>query len=127
MGDGHDQISVARFKASVTPDVVGTLNVGRVQFYDDAEPGVTDLSTPLQTQYKTCTRCVLITAGETSFFQLSGSIDVKAVDFDTGAGEAVLTDVKLVEVTIDEDSRSSIVPNGRCVRIATAQFDVLGD
>ena len=87
-------------------------------------PGVVDLGAGIESNYATCERCIRIfqdiDAPEvTIFFQRSGTLDVRG-DALT-ALDVTLTNVKLVEVTIDaQDAVSTPVEGGACVLIPTA-------
>ncbi len=102
-----------------------------IEFYEvDGAPfptGTVDLSAGDDASYATCSTCVLYREDfgdegpARTFFQQSGTANLGATSFPAPTGD--LTDVKLVEVTIDPDTFASTpVPGGACYHIASAPF-----
>ena len=92
-------------------------------------PGSFDLaSTGLNDNYSTCEQCVRLfedipgdgTSAGRQYFQAMGTIDIDVTSNPlNGALTATLTDVTLVEVTVDPDDsfKSTLVEGGECVII----------
>ncbi len=114
-------------------------DMGHVEFYGpDVDPtlngdatGTFDLSMGGDSNYSTCSRCVLLAVDPSTpgkiFFQQSGSLEI-----DTGSDQlngvftGTLTNATLIEVTIDSNNNftSTPVPGGACVHIASATLSV---
>ena len=113
---------------STTIDADGHEGNLRLLFVTD-EARTEDLSSTLSSNYRTCEYCtdVSIAAGQgqRDFFQQSGTLTVdSSSDIYLGRLNATLTDVKLVEVTYDDDLNTTPVPNGVCLHVASATVDV---
>ena len=94
-----------------------------VEFYNNIAVASYDLSTEDNSDYATCTECLLVienygSANAKNFFQESGEIVVSAYDPDTFGMTATIT-AKLVETTIDGTGHSTPVENGACLEIET--------
>ena len=99
----------------------------------DAVTGTFDLSGD-NANYSTCEQCLLVyqdydnTSGAAAkyFLPVSGSLAITTTDADDGALSAgTLTNVKLVEVTIDFTTfESTVVSGGGCYTIDTASWSV---
>jgi hypothetical protein len=93
---------------------------------DGGDVGTFDLSAGADANLATCSRCVTLSqdidATGPTFFQQSGSLTVAAgSDQLNGAVDATLTNVTLIEVTVDPDTfQSTPVPGGACLHIASA-------
>lgn len=99
--------------------------------FNGEDTGTFDLTMNADDNYETCSRCLLYFEDPTSaagriFFTQSGTlvIDPSSTQLD-GTITATLTDVTLVEVTIDPDTfQSTPVPNGTCLHLATGDISV---
>ena len=94
-----------------------------VEFYDNIAVASYDLSTEANSNYATCTECLLVienygSENAKNFFQESGEIVVSAYDPDTFGMTATIT-ATLVETTIDGNGNSTPVENGACLQIET--------
>lgn len=94
------------------------------------EPGSYDLSVAPDDDYATCERCVLLVAYDEAdqprrvFFQQSGSFELSlfgADQFHVAAGEA--SDVRLVELSQNENGSWNVVPGGLCFDVPAWTFD----
>lgn len=86
-----------------------------------------DLATGLSANYRTCEYCVRVEIEDSgrTFFQQSGMLTIDpASDIYTGTLDATLTDVKLIEVTYDDDLNSIPVANGVCLHVESASLSV---
>jgi hypothetical protein len=116
---------------------LGTADTDRasLQFYDTISAptlatGTFDLSAGKDNNFSTCQHCLLAyedvnATAPVSYFQKSGSLKIDAISspVDTEV-KASLTDVTLVEVTIDSSTYTSTpVANGRCLHIASLALD----
>ena len=140
--NGCAQITVSNFTpgAFVYPTTDVDPNIGgadpelfRFEFYSPAT-GSFDLAAGLNDNYATCDQCLRLFEDVTEddiarqYFQQSGTIDIDASsDLGGGVLVATLTDVTLVEVTIDPDNafESTPVPDGACVQINTQNVSVV--
>jgi hypothetical protein len=101
---------------------------GSLQFYDLTTTGTVDLSAGDQSNYSTCTTCVLVfedidpMAGATkTYYQKSGTVTLGATTPPAITGS--ITDLTLIEVTIDStDYTSTPVDGGGCYHLATGAF-----
>ena len=59
---------------------------------------------------------------ERIYFQQSGIVEFSSFDLDTGYFEADLTSVRLVEIDIDTDYGSILVPGGKCIEITNTSL-----
>ncbi len=102
--------------------------------YSALEEGDYDLSAA---NYATCELCIQLFEGvfydeygyynvDTRFFQQSGTVSVSSFDERSGAIEAEMRGVRLVETEIDDNYYSVEVPGGRCYEIASAPFSFEG-
>lgn len=92
-----------------------------------AEKRTEDLGRGMSPNYRTCEYCVSVEVTDSGrrFFQQSGTLTVNAAsDIYVGLLDATLTDVKLVEVTYDEDLNTTPVENGACLHVANASLSV---
>lgn len=94
--------------------------------FNGEDTGTFDLTMNADNNYATCSRCIRMiedpmVPGRT-FFTASGTMNIDAASTQLdGTVTATLTDVLLVEVTIDPDTfESTPVANGACLHIATA-------
>lgn len=94
--------------------------------YDLASTGVND-------NYATCAECVYLfqdvdmnDVEDKAFFQSEGTLTITATDPTLpNVSEGSLTNVKLVEVTIDENFFSTPVPGGDCYVIPSLAWDTM--
>lgn len=101
--------------------------------YDGEATGTFDLSMGGDANYSTCSRCLVIREDPTSsgvaktYFPVAGSINIDATsDQLNGKIKATITDVTLVEVTIDSSTfESTPVAGGACLHLATGAIDVV--
>ncbi len=124
---------------SVAPDIVvpGGLDEFQLHLYGTSlelpplVPGTFNLGAGIETNFSSCAHCVLVfsldTEGGTSktFFQQSGTLNLTDVDDPlTADAAASMTNLKLVEVTIDPNTFASTpVPGGACLTMANYSFD----
>ncbi|PIE05842.1 MAG: hypothetical protein CSA75_02645 [Sorangium cellulosum] len=127
---------VSVWRGEITPIDDATLpDLPQLEFYSN-ESGTFDLtSTGLNNNFATCMQCVRVFADvdfdsntfAKQFFQSNGTmvIDPSATPFSIGLN-ATITDLELVEVTIDSDTYTSTpVPNGACLIVnGPVQIDV---
>ena len=96
--------------------------------YDGEKTGTFDLSATGDSNYATCSRCVSVyqDEGDKIFFQKSGTMVVDASsDQLDGHPSGKLTDVTLIEVTIDSSTFTSTpVVGGACLHITSADFTI---
>lgn len=101
--------------------------------YDGDETGVFTLGTHTEANYQTCARCLVVDQdsdndAEALFFASAGTLDLAGTSHQLeGFPIATLTDVTLVEVTIDGDNLSTPVPSGRCLHLASATLTFPAD
>ncbi len=99
---------------------------------DDAfpMPGTYDLSVAPDDTYATCQHCVLFlgfddaSQARRAFFQESGTMTLTKFDtenFGIAAGE--ISDVRLIEVTQNNDGSWTVVPDGLCFDVPAWSFD----
>jgi hypothetical protein len=140
---GCTEITLSGFKAyagnknfslegAVSPNVDGTGPESfRLEVYAAPVVGSVDLAVAPQDNYATCDDCArfdtdLVMGTPTKvFFQSGGTLAITKADPGlTGAFAGSLTDVTLIEVTIDGMTFTSTpVPNGECFHIASATWD----
>lgn len=122
----------ARYSASFTPNI-GTaaedsfrvLMAGPPDF-DGHRTGAFDLTQNGDDNYQTCSRCLLAYAdgNQKTFFPSEGTLTIAAGSKPLGGTiDATLTNVKLVEVTLNGEV-STPVPNGACLTVASATVQV---
>jgi hypothetical protein len=98
--------------------------------YDGAQRGTFNLGEPEEAQYQTCARCVRIFQdlggqNEKVFFQESGEMFVDpSSDQMNGSPVFTISDVTLIEVTIDAEYLSEPVPNGECLHVTAGSFSI---
>ncbi len=100
------------------------------QAYDPELTGTFDLGAGEEANYATCMACLLVIEDQPAegdpariFFQQSGTLDLGTTSPYYIAGS--LTDVTLVEITIDsETGESTPVPDGQCLHVTNLSFDV---
>ena len=98
--------------------------------YEDELTGTFDLGAGVEASFDTCTACLLVVEDQPEegdpariYFQQSGTLDLGTTTPYYIAGS--LTDVTLVEVTLDPDSGASTpVPGGQCLHITNLTFDI---
>lgn len=101
------------------------------ELYDAIEAGSYDLA---GTNYADCDVCMQLfediqydeegymTGIGKRFFQKSGTVTVNSFNETTGAIDAALNNVRLVEVTVDSDWNSTEVAGGKCYDITNTPF-----
>jgi len=118
----------------VMPNVGGAdPDFSTIEFYfmGAPAPGTWDLSMGADANYATCVHCVLLYqdvpmmgAANKLFFQESGTMAVTAFGANPNMCAGSLTNVKVIEVTIDPVTFTSTpVPGGACYTIASAMWD----
>jgi hypothetical protein len=107
-----------------------------LEFYSNAAAGLDgelkgtfDLSAGTDSNYATCSRCLFLiedfSGTNRYFFQQSGSMALAAAsDQLNGTVHATLTDVTLIEVTLDSMGTSTPVPDGACRHLASTTIMV---
>ncbi|MFO0613851.1 MAG: hypothetical protein U0414_14760 [Polyangiaceae bacterium] len=128
-----DPAGGALYRALSAPNYDGaTADILNVEFYaggtfNGQNTGTFDLSMGGDDNYETCSRCVrgisdVVSGTSKQFFQQSGTMTIPAGSMHlNGTINATLTDVTLIEVTIDPNTFvSTPVPNGACLHIASA-------
>lgn len=99
------------------PDMAGDLATGTI-----------DLAAPPNDNYSSCSTCLRVFEdflNQRIYYPKSGTISVDPTSADNSV-KFTLSDVELVEVTIDsETNESTVVPDGKCVHIASATGDFL--
>lgn len=110
-----------------------------LQFYsgtnfDGQATGTFELGTGIDSNYSSCGRCVLVerdapnlgSAGNARFFATSGTLDIDAgSEHMDGRASLSLSDVTLVQVTIDPDSYvSTPVSGGGCYHITSYSMEL---
>jgi len=128
-----NQFSYALYVASFTPNI-GTAAADKVHVsiqgppgYDGGKTGTFDLTQNGDDNYETCTRCILAYAdgNQKVFYQSEGTLQFAPGSKQLGGTiDATITNLKLVEVTIDGDAVSTPVPNGACLTVASATVQV---
>lgn len=125
-------IENSAFEFSVTPDIAGAgPDILAVEFYwysglDGKATGTFQIEDSEDAQFATCARCVRIQDQlKREYLAISGTVAVDEAS-QQGAGWpiAILTDLTLIEVTINEDTYlSTPVPNGKCFHVASIVLD----
>lgn len=94
------------------------------------EPGTYDLSVAPDDDYGTCERCVLLVAYDHAdqprrvFYQQSGSFELSLFDFDLGhAAAGVASDLRLVELSQNDNGSWNVAPGGLCFDVPSWSFD----
>lgn len=127
---------VALYRSQTTPNYNGAnVDILNAEFYGSAvdpsfngeNAGTFDLSMNGDDNYSSCSRCMravsdAVSATPKQFFQQSGTLTIPAgSNHINGTINATLTDVTLIEVTIDTTTFvSTPVANGQCIHIASA-------
>ena len=93
--------------------------------YDGEKKGTFDLGAAADSNYGTCSRCLSVYQDASGavkyFFQKSGSLAIDATsDQLNGTVKATITDLTLIEVTLDSMGSSTPVTGGACRHLATA-------
>lgn len=84
--------------------------------------GTFNLGSGVNTNYKTCTECVMIIRNNDEFFQTSGTLKIDSVDSSNNIKGTL--SAKFAKATIDEDTyESTFVPGGECFEIQSGSFD----
>lgn len=119
------------YGGDTTPPLGGDLTDSLYFYaYDPELTGTIDLGAGEEASFATCTACVLIVEDQPEegdparlYFQQSGTVDLGTTTPYYLGGS--LTDVTLVEVTIDgETGESTPVPGGQCLHITNLTFDI---
>jgi len=99
----------------------------RVSFQDDETTGTVDLASPFNSNWATCTQCVLADVdwngeGVRHFFQSAGVMTIEAgSNLSDGPLSLGIVGLRLVEVTYDPNDGHSIpVPNGACIDVTVS-------
>lgn len=126
----------ANYEAPFTPNIGAAaadtfvLSIQGPPDYDGDATGTFDLTENGDDNYKTCARCILAVEdpgpGRTLYYASEGTLVIDAASTQlTGNIDATVTNLKLIEVTIDEeDFTSTPVPNGKCLTVASADIVV---
>jgi hypothetical protein len=134
---GNMETTYANYGASFTPNLGAAatdtflLSIQGPPDYDGDETGTFDLSQNGDDNYKTCARCILAVedpgADRTLYYVSEGTLVIDAASTQlTGNIDATVTNLKLIEVTIDDqDLTSTPVPNGKCLTVASADIVVI--
>ncbi|MGE0328230.1 MAG: hypothetical protein AB7S68_38310, partial [Polyangiaceae bacterium] len=101
----------------------------RIEFYDPTA-GTADLGAAPEDNYRTCERCVRVfedTTNRIQYYQMSGSMNLTAVNYYGATGvvsgtTGSISNVTLTEVTLDGSYNSTPVPGGKCVTIQSANW-----
>lgn len=122
------------FSYGYTPNT-GDTNLpdeGWIEFWSNESTGTFDLSVDPDDSYATCEHCVRVFEDidqdnniARQYFQSSGTMEITdATDLLNGVSAGSLTDVTLVEVTIDPNTyESTPVADGSCLHISSFQWD----
>ena len=96
-------------------------------FFDDAASGVIDLGSPFNSNWATCTECVLIELdwdgpAPRHFFQTSGTMTIApASNLEDGPFTVGIDGLNLVEVSYDpNDGHTTPVPGGACIDVTVS-------
>jgi hypothetical protein len=120
------------FEFSVSPDIAGAgPDILAVEFYwfsglDGDAVGTFEIEGSEDTQYATCARCIRIQDElQNHYLAVAGTVVIDAdSQQEYGYPQAVITDLTLVEVTINPDTYlSTPVPNGQCFHVASMTLD----
>ena len=134
--------TISSFVSTTTPNFgAAAADAIQLEFYGSAvgpglngeDKGSFDLANGIDDNYGTCARCFRVfedsaDGGGRVFFQKAGTLVVDATsDQLNGSMTGTITDLTLIEVTIDDMTFTSTpVPNGACLHIATAPIAVVG-
>jgi hypothetical protein len=120
------------FEFSVSPDIAGSgPDIVQVEFYwysglDGDATGTFQIEGSDDTQYATCARCVrIIDQLQRDYLAVTGTVVIdEASQQNYGYPQAVVTDLTLIEVTINADTYiSAPVANGACFHLASVTLD----
>ena len=130
----------AVYRTNPTPDLGDTTDTDAIQLelygstvgpnLNGEAKGTFDLTQGGDDNYATCSRCIrgIVDPNGTPklFFQSAGTLEIAdSSDALNGKLQATLTDVTLIEVTIDSTTyQSTPVAGGECLHLATATIDV---
>jgi len=131
----------AVYRTNPTPDLGDTTDTDAIQLelygstlgpnLNGEAKGTFDLTQGGDDNYATCSRCIRAIVDPTSsapklFFQSAGTLAIAdSSDALNGKLQATLTDITLIEVTIDSGTfESTPVAGGECLHLATATIDV---
>ncbi len=124
--------NAGQYLAEVAPALGGAdIDIGALLFFSDTT-GPISLSTAPNDNFATCNQCALVLEDlpdmgnpARQYFQSSGTMNIDPVSTPTETSlVATLTDVTLVEVTIDANSNSTPVPNGACLHLASGSVNL---
>jgi hypothetical protein len=119
-GGSQIRFAVSGLDASVPDELV-------IEFYGSQMSGSYDLASSPDDNYGSCVHCLLVyedagTGTETAFFPAQGTMNITIPDSALdGQSNGGLLSVLLEEVTIS--GFSTPVPGGRCLVIASANWD----
>ena len=104
-----------------------------ISFFAATPAGTYDLASGNNVNYETCEQCVLVytgvsteddTSDDKAYFQTQGTMEILKGDANEGEVEGKIINVKLQEVTIDENTyHSTLVDGGGCFEIQTATWN----
>ena len=118
---GELEVVVSNFYWFEAPDLFGDPTLADVVTFGfaTADVGMFDLSEPPNNDSLLCHQCIAVGEDDHSrrYFQSSGTIQILDDPLD-GEVAMVLTDVRLVEATIDDSGLLTPVRDGACVRLA---------
>ncbi len=104
----------------------------QMAMFESTPVGTYDLSSEINSNYSSCEQCIrFYQFGETDeetkyYFQSAGTVNVTAGDATTGESAGNLVTLKLIQVTIaDETFVSTPVEGGDCFEIQTAAWDTM--
>jgi hypothetical protein len=131
-GQAQVELGYAVYVTSFTPNLLtGAADNFRLAVqglpYDGDRTGTFDLTQNGDDNYETCARCILVYAdgNQKVFYPSEGTLVIAAGSKQLGGTiDATVTNLKLVEVTIDGDYVSTPVPNGACLTVASAAIKV---
>jgi len=127
-GGELDNLAAGVYRLDTTQKALGALAESdflQLEFYA-RQTGTFDLAEAPNDDYATCKQCVrLVLDGKREFFQAEGELVLDATSDPLGDPEAVppggalsarVTDLRLIEVTYDEETfHTEPVPNGACI------------
>lgn len=95
--------------------------------------GMVNLGAAPNNNYGTCKACISVNqdANDTLYFQDRGTLDLGAITFTEDDNEpqfitgGSISNLRLVEVTVDEDLKSTPVPNGKCLTISNLPIEMM--
>ncbi len=95
------------------------------EFYTNTPVGSYDLSAQNNSNYVNCDQCVLIKNNDKRYFQSEGTVKVISGDAYTPKSNVEITNLKLIEVTLDDNMESTLVNNGECIEIQTVLWNTM--